>query len=70
MLRVSDSLAFVGAARHCYIVVDDKEEDRWLFVKAKNNLATDAEALSYEVAGTRIVGSDETLGVEGPIFGQ
>ena len=57
MLRVSDSIAFVAAARHCYVVVDDAENKRRLFVKAKNNLSPDMAALSYTV-DTRPVGTD------------
>ena len=58
MLRIADSLAYVAAARHVYVVVDDPEvEDRRLFVKAKNNLSTDKKALSY-MTGARNVGKD------------
>ena len=36
MLRIADSLAYVAAARHVYVVVDDAENDKArLFVKAK-----------------------------------
>jgi hypothetical protein len=39
MLRISDSLAFVAQARHCYVALEDPEiEERFLFVRAKNNL--------------------------------
>jgi putative DNA primase/helicase len=59
MLRIADSLAYVAAARHVYVVVDDTEVDkRRLFVKAKNNLAPDKKALSY-MTGLRKVGIDE-----------
>lgn len=57
MLRIADSLAYVAAARHCYVVVDDAENQRRLFVKAKNNLAPDMAALSYTV-DTKNVGTD------------
>jgi len=58
MLRIADSLAYVAAARHVYVVVDDPEtEDQRLFVKAKNNLSTDKKALSY-MTGARNVGVD------------
>jgi hypothetical protein len=58
MLRIADSLAYVAAARHVYVVVDDTEvEHRRLFVKAKNNLAPDKNALSY-MTGVRYVGND------------
>jgi hypothetical protein len=49
MLRIADSLAYVAAARHAYVVVDDAENKRKLFVKAKNNLAPDMAALSYTI---------------------
>jgi len=58
MLRIADSLAYVAAARHVYVVVDDPENDKArLFVKAKNNLAPDKNALRFMV-GTRMVGHD------------
>jgi hypothetical protein len=63
MLRIADSLAYVAASRHCYVVVDDPENQRRLFVKAKNNLAPDAQALSYTV-GVVKVGDDKELGIE------
>src|SRR5262249_19351529 len=45
LLRVSDSIAYVAAARHVYAVIDDPEiKDAKLFVKAKNNLARDTKA--------------------------
>jgi putative DNA primase/helicase len=39
VLRVSDSLAFGAAARHVYAAIDDKENDRRLLIRGKNNLA-------------------------------
>ena len=64
MLRIADSLAYVAAARHVYVVVDDMEvENRRLFVKAKNNLSPDNNALSY-MTGARKVGEDEETGEE------
>jgi hypothetical protein len=39
VLRMSDSLAFGAAARHVYAAIDDKENDRKLLVRGKNNLA-------------------------------
>ena len=64
MLRIADSLAYVAAARHVYVVVDDVEvEHRRLFVKAKNNLSPDNNALSY-MTGARKVGEDEETGEE------
>jgi putative DNA primase/helicase len=58
MLRIADSLAYVAAARHVYATVDDPDDDTArLFVKAKNNLAPDKNALRYRV-GVRMVGHD------------
>jgi AAA domain len=62
MLRIADSLAYVAAARHVYVVVDDQEiEGRRLFVKAKNNLSPDSKALSYITQDCK-VGQDEETG--------
>src|SRR5262249_27816347 len=62
LLRVSDSLAWVAAARHVYAVLDDPEDkERKLFVKAKNNLSPDKKALRYGI-GVRTVGRDEKRG--------
>jgi hypothetical protein len=64
MLRIADSLAYVAAARHVYVVVDDADNDKArLFVKAKNNLAPDKHALRFMV-GARRVGSDPVSGIE------
>jgi hypothetical protein len=64
MLRIADSLAYVAAARHVYVVVDDAEvEHRRLFVKAKNNLAPDKKALSY-MTGLRLIGIDPEINKE------
>src|SRR5262249_43534385 len=62
--RVSDSIAYVAAARHVYAVLDDPEDkNSKLFVKAKNNLARDAKALRYGM-GVKKVGHDAKLGVD------
>jgi putative DNA primase/helicase len=64
MLRIADSLAYVAAARHVYVVVDDPENEKArLFVKAKNNLAPDKHALRFMV-GTCKVGLDQELETE------
>jgi hypothetical protein len=39
LLRISDSLAFGAVARHVFGIIDDAENDRKLFVRAKNNIA-------------------------------
>ena len=62
LLRVSDSIAYVAAARHVYAVLDDPEDkNSKLFVKAKNNLAPDKKALRYGF-GVKTVGHDAKLG--------
>jgi putative DNA primase/helicase len=64
LLRVSDSIAYVAAARHVYAVLDDPEDkDAKLFVKAKNNLTRDTKALRYGM-GVKTVGHDPKLGVD------
>jgi putative DNA primase/helicase len=64
LLRVSDSIAYVAAARHVYVVVDDPENKECkLFAKAKNNLARDTKALRYGI-GVKTVGHDSKLGVD------
>jgi hypothetical protein len=64
LLRVSDSIAYVAAARHVYAVLDDPEDkDSKLFVKAKNNLAKDTKALRYGM-GVKTVGHDTKLGID------
>jgi len=64
LLRVSDSIAYVAAARHVYAVLDDPEDkNSKLFVKAKNNLARDTKALRYGM-GVKTVGHDARLGVD------
>jgi putative DNA primase/helicase len=62
LLRISDSLAFGATARHVYAVVDDAENDRKLFVKAKNNLAAAGnKSLAYHFGGYE-VGPDPKTG--------
>ena len=64
LLRVSDSIAYVAAARHVYAVLDDPEDkNSKLFVKAKNNLARDTKALRYGMS-VKTVGHDVKLGVD------
>jgi len=64
LLRVSDSIAYVAAARHVYRVLDNPEDkNSKLFVKAKNNLAADKKALRYGI-GVRKVDHDKDLRVD------
>jgi putative DNA primase/helicase len=64
LLRVSDSIAYVAAARHVYAVLDDPDDkNSKLFVKAKNNLARDTKALRYGVS-VKTVGHDPRLNVD------
>jgi hypothetical protein len=65
MLRVSDSIAYVAAARHVYVVMDDTEvEGRRLFAKAKNNLAPPGERTLSYVVKARVVEWDKETGEE------
>jgi hypothetical protein len=65
LLRISDSLAFGAVARHVYGVVDDAENERKLFVRAKNNAAAKSKnkTLAYRF-GARGVGHDADTGEE------
>jgi DNA polymerase I-like protein with 3'-5' exonuclease and polymerase domains len=63
LLRVSNSLAFVGLPRHVYGVVADAENKRKLFVRAKNNDAaeSDNQTLAYHF-DVDTVGADPKTG--------
>src|SRR5262249_31853545 len=64
LLRVSDSIAYVAAARHVYAALDDPEDKNFkLFVKAKNNLSPDKKALRYGMS-VKKVGHNAKLGVD------
>jgi putative DNA primase/helicase len=66
LLRVSDSIAYVAAARHVYAVLDDPEDHTLkLFVKAKNNLAPEKiTALKYGFGVNTNVGHDTKLNLD------
>ncbi|HRH55418.1 MAG TPA: AAA family ATPase [Candidatus Paceibacterota bacterium] len=50
MYRAMGSLAFVAAARACFVVVRDKDNtDRRLMLPVKNNIAADTLGLAYSV---------------------
>jgi len=66
ILRVSDSLAYTAAARHVYGIVDDKDNNRKLFVKGKNNLAPREQKTLAFSFNTCEVGTDKRTGK--PIF--
>ena len=63
LLRVSNSMAFVGLPRHAYGVIADAENARKLFVRAKNNDAAESDnqtlAFHFDV---RQVGADPETG--------
>jgi DNA polymerase-1 len=63
LLRVSNSMAFVGLPRHAYGVIADAENARKLLVRAKNNDAAEADnqtlAFHFDV---REVGTDPDSG--------
>jgi putative DNA primase/helicase len=60
MLRISDSLAFTAAARHCFAAIDDPENKCRLLVKVKNNIAPDIKALSYTLEAITVGKDDQT----------
>ena len=63
LLRVSNSMAFVGLPRHAYGVINDAENDRKLFVRAKNNdtAQTDNQTMAFHF-NTNEVGTDPETG--------
>ena len=63
LLRISNSLAFVGLPRHAYGVIADNENQRQLFVRAKNNDAAKADNLTLAFHfDVREVGADPDTG--------
>ncbi|HZV04380.1 MAG TPA: AAA family ATPase, partial [Gemmataceae bacterium] len=63
LLRISNSLAFGGVARHVFSVTDDEENGRKLLARAKNNIAakSDNQTLAFHF-DTREVGNDPETG--------
>jgi hypothetical protein len=63
LLRISNSLAFGGVARHVFSVTDDAENDRKLMARAKNNIVAkgDSQTLAFRFE-TREVGNDPKSG--------
>jgi DNA polymerase len=59
LLRISNSLAFGGVARHVFSITDDVDNDRKLMARAKNNIAakSDNQTLGFYF-DTCEVGSD------------
>jgi putative DNA primase/helicase len=72
LLRISDSIAYAAIGRSIYVALDDPDnEDAFLFVKAKCNLAPrDLPALRYTIANARQVGFDKKLNkpIEAPFI--
>jgi hypothetical protein len=62
MLRISDSIAFVTAARAVYAVIPDDENKRTLLVRGKNNLApaTLDKTLAYTITVANVGNDPET----------
>lgn len=57
LMRVTGSLAFVAAARAAWIVAKDPDDDdRRLFLPAKNNIGADSDGLAFSVVGVTIDG--------------
>jgi DNA polymerase len=63
LLRISNSLAFGGVARHVFTVTDDPENGRKLMARAKNNLAAKDEnkTLAFHF-DARTIGTDPDSG--------
>ena len=53
MLRIADSLAYVAAARHVYVVVEIPRSRPAACSSRPDNLSTDKKALSYDQRPTR-----------------
>ena len=68
MLRISDSLAFVAAARAVYAVIPDDENQRKLIVRGKNNLAPAAKdkTLAYNITVSTVNDPDSDVTVMAP----
>jgi putative DNA primase/helicase len=68
MLRISDSLAFVAAARAVYAVIPDDENQRKLIVRGKNNLAPAAKdkTLAYNITVSPVNDPDSDVTVMAP----
>jgi hypothetical protein len=65
LLRISNSLAFGGVARHVFSVTDDEENGRKLLARAKNNIAarSNNQTLAFHFE-TKEVGRDPDTGEE------
>jgi len=68
MLRISDSLAFVAAARAVYAVIPDDENQRKLIVRGKNNLApaTKDKTLAYNITVSPVTDPDSGVTTMAP----
>ncbi len=65
LMRVTGSLAFVAAARAAFIVAKDPEdEERRLFIPAKNNIAKDVGGLAFRIESATIGTGIETSRVK------
>jgi DNA polymerase I-like protein with 3'-5' exonuclease and polymerase domains len=62
LLRISDSLAYGAAARHVYAIVNDPDNQRRLFVRGKNNLASHSQKTLAFSIDTREVAVDKRSG--------
>jgi putative DNA primase/helicase len=61
LMRVTGSLAFVAAARAAFIVAKDPDdENRRLFIPAKNNIAKDVGGLAFRIEGYNLDSGIET----------
>lgn len=64
LMRVSGSNAFVAAVRAAFLVADDPENDRRVFLPMKNNIGNDANGLAFDVVGETLTSGIETSKIE------
>lgn len=60
LMRVSGSLAFVAAARAAFLVAEDAENGRRVFLPMKNNIGNDQSGLAFDVIGDTLPNGIET----------
>jgi archaellum biogenesis ATPase FlaH len=61
LMRVSNSVAFVAAARAVYLVAqDDEDENKRLFLPIKNNIGNDKTGLSFQIESQALPNGIET----------
>lgn len=63
--RIMGSLSFVAAARACWgVIADPDDQDRRLFVPVKTNLSINSKALGFRIEGGRIVYDSQPVQID------